>query len=208
MKVILLNGSPNKEGCTYTALAEVAMQLKKNGVETEILQIGKKAIQGCTACGVCQSGNGCVFKEDLVNELLEELIHADGFIIGSPVYYASANGSLIAFLDRLFFAGNDLHFSHKLGASVVSARRAGTTAALEVLNKYFTIANMPLVSSSYWNMVHGHSPKDVRQDKEGLHTMRTLADNMAWLLKSIEAGRKAGIALPKPEPKEWTNFIR
>lgn len=207
MKVILINGSPNAKGCTYTALKEVADQLEKNGVETELIQIGKKPIQGCTACGACASlDNACVFNGDEVNNVLSKIEFADGLVIGSPVYYSSPNGALISFLDRLFYAGR--HFANKLGASVVSARRAGTTASFDVLNKYFTISNMPVVSSSYWNMVHGFTPEDVRQDEEGLQTMRNLANNMTWLLKSIEAGKKAGIECPKPENRIMTNFIR
>ena len=205
MKVLLINGSPNREGCTFTALSEAAAQLNKNGIETEFLQIGTGAVRGCIGCGKCSQTQRCVF-DDQVNEALDKMEKADGLIVGSPVYYASANGSVISFLDRMFYAGNC--FAFKPAAAVASARRAGTTATLDELNKYFTIAQMPVVSSQYWNMVHGMSPEDVKQDLEGLQTMRALADNMAWLLKSIEAGKKAGIRPPQPEPRAYTNFIR
>lgn len=206
MKVLLINGSPNEKGCTYTALSEVESELNKSGIDTEIIHIGKKAIQGCTACMKCKEGEPrCVF-DDGVNTLLEKMKTCSGLVIGSPVYYASANGSLIAFLDRLFYSGNC--FAHKPGASIVSARRAGTTAALDQLNKYLTLSQMPLVSSQYWNMVHGSTPDDVKKDLEGMQTMRTLGKNMAWLLKCIEAGKENGIDAPETEAKIKTNFIR
>ena len=205
MKVLLLNGSPHKEGCTNRALLEVAGALKQEGIDTEIVHIGKSAIYGCTACGACAEKGLCIF-DDLVNEFLRKMDQADGLIVGSPVYYASANGALFSFLDRLFYAGKN--FAHKPGAAIASARRAGTTTTLDALNKYFTISQMPLVSSSYWNMVHGRTPEEVEQDLEGLYTMRTLGKNMAWLLKCMEAGRAAGISTPKQEEKVWTNFIR
>jgi multimeric flavodoxin WrbA len=207
MKVLLINGSPNKEGCTFTALTEVAKALNENGIETEIIQIGREIVRGCIACGTCKETKKCIF-DDIVNEVIEKAKTADGFIFGSPVYYSGINGTMKSFLDRLFYSGGR-HLAYKPGAGIVSARRAGTTAALDQLNKYFTINNMPLVSSQYWNMVHGNTPDEVRQDKEGLQIMRTLGNNMAWLLKSIEAGEKAGIEKPKPEtPRERTNFIR
>lgn len=206
MKVLLINGSPHKNGCTFTALSEVASALNAEGVETEIVHIGHKAMQGCTGCGKCNQLGKCVF-EDLVNEIAEKAKETDGFIFGSPVYYASANGSMTAFLDRLFYSGGE-HFAYKPGAAVVSARRAGTTAALDQLNKYFTISNMPVVSSQYWNMVHGNTPEEVKQDLEGMQIMRTLGKNMAWLLKSIEAGKENGLDLPKKEKHVATNFIR
>ena len=205
MKVLLLNGSPNKEGCTFTALSEIKNELIKNEIETEIFHIGNKPIRGCTACRKC-SNNKCIFDDDTVNLFLEKASYADGFVFGSPVYYASANGSLISFLDRAFYAGNS--FSYKPGAAVVSARRAGTTAALDQLNKYFTISNMPVVSSQYWNMVHGNTPEEVKQDLEGMQIMRTLGENMAWLLKSIEAGKKDGLQKPARKDSIRTNFIR
>lgn len=204
MKVILLNGSPHKEGCTDTALREVEGSLMENGIETERIWIGGSA-WGCTACGACKKTGRCVV-DDAVNEVLEKMETADGLVVGSPVYYASPNGSLVSFLDRLFYAGSC--FAYKPAAAVASARRAGTTATIDMLNKYFTISNMMVVSSQYWNMVHGNSPKEVKQDLEGLQTMRTLGANMAWLLQCIEAGKAAGVALPKPEEKIKTNFIR
>lgn len=204
MKVILLNGSPHKEGCTDTALREVEGSLLENGIETERIWIGGSA-WGCTACGACKKTGRCVV-DDAVNEVLEKMETADGLVVGSPVYYASPNGSLVSFLVRLFYAGSC--FAYKPAAAVASARRAGTTATIDMLNKYFTISNMMVVSSQYWNMVHGNSPKEVKQDLEGLQTMRTLGANMAWLLQCIEAGKAAGVALPKPEEKIKTNFIR
>lgn len=206
MKVLLLNGSPHEEGCTYRALSEAAKTLEEEGVETEIVHIGKQAVHGCIACGKCAATGRCVFKGDPVNAVLEKMEHADGLIVGSPVYYASANGSLYSFLDRLFYAGSC--FAYKPAAAVASARRAGTTATLDTLNKYFTISQMPVVSSQYWNMVHGNSPEEVEQDLEGLQIMRTLGRNMAWLLKCIEAGKSAGVEVPKQEEKARTNFIR
>ena len=205
MKVLMINGSPNKTGCTYTALKEVESELLKVGIETEIVNIGTEPVRGCTACGGCTDGR-CVFDDDCVNRVLELAETADGFIFGSPVHYASACGSITSFLDRFFYAGSCL--AYKPGAAVVSCRRAGSTAALDQLNKYITIRNMPLVSSQYWNMVHGNTPDEVRQDLEGMQIMRTLGKNMAWLLKCIEAGKKAGIALPEKEPPAYTNFIR
>lgn len=208
MKVLLINGSPNKKGCTYTALAEISMELNKEGIETEILHIGTKPIPGCIGCGYCyKSGeHKCFYSEDLVNEALEKAKTSDGFIFGSPVHYAGASGMLTSFLDRFFYAGNN--FAYKPGAAIVSCRRGGATAAFDQLNKYFTISNMPIVSSQYWNMVHGNTPEEVKQDLEGMQIMRTLGKNMAWLLKSIEAGKKAGLALPEKEEKIKTNFIR
>jgi multimeric flavodoxin WrbA len=206
MKVLLLNGSPHNEGCTYTALCEVAKALNAEGIETEIIQIGDKAIRGCIACRKCKEKGYCVF-DDIVNEVIEKAKTADGFIFGSPVYYSGINGTMKSFLDRLFFSGSQ-YLAYKPGAGMVSARRAGTVAAWQQLNMYFTINNMPVVSSHYWNMVHGNTAEEVLQDKEGLQIMRVLGQNMAWLLKSIEAGEKAGIEKPKSEPRERTNFIR
>lgn len=207
MKVLLLNGSPRVKGCTYTALKEVADEIEKCGIETDIIHIGVKPIIGCNGCGKCYDGsNKCVFTDDAVNDVLEKSKSYDGFIIGSPVYYASANGSVISFLDRMFYAGK--YFAYKPGAAVVSARRAGTTASLDQLNKYFTVSQMPLVSSQYWTMVHGTSPEEVTQDLEGMQTMRVLGRNMAWLLKSLEAGKKNGVSLPETEDRVRTNFIK
>ena len=207
MKVLLINGSPNKKGCTYTALCEVEKELNKNDIETEIFYIGKKPIRGCTACGKCEEIGKCVFDDDVVNVALDKADKSDGFIFGSPVHYAGPSGFIKSFLDRCFFSGSNF-FAYKPGAAIVSCRRAGATAAFEQLNKYFTINNMPVVSSQYWNMVHGNTPQEVLQDLEGLQTMRTLGGNMAWLLKSIEAGKKAGVALPENEERVRTNFIR
>jgi multimeric flavodoxin WrbA len=207
MKALLFNGSPREKGCTYTALCEVARTLNEEGVETEIFHVVTKPIRGCTACQKCSDLPGrCVFDDDVVNRGLEKAEKADALIFGSPVYYASANGAMIAFMDRMFYAGEC--FAHKPGACVVSARRAGTTAALDQMLKYLTISQMLVVGSQYWNMVHGFNPEQVKQDLEGLQTMRTLGRNMAWLLKSIEAGKNAGIELPRQEERVGTNFIR
>ena len=207
MKVLLLNGSPNEHGCTFRALTEVANSLKENGVDSEILQIGKGAIHGCIGCGGCSKLGHCVFGEDGVNEAVERAKEADGLIVGSPVYYASPNGSILSFLDRMFYSGGR-YLTHKPAAAVASARRAGTTATLDALNKYFLINQMPIVSSNYWNMVHGKAPEDVEKDLEGLQIMRILGQNMAWMLKCIEAGREKGIVCPEGETKIMTNFIR
>lgn len=207
MKVLLLNGSPNEAGCTFTALKEIADTLAELQIDSEILQLGKRPIRDCIGCGACSSRvNSCVFDDDIVNELITKAAEADGFVFGSPVYYAHANGRILSALDRAFYAGGSA-FTHKPGAAVVSARRAGTTAALEDLNKYFMINQMPVVSSTYWNMVHGNTPEEVAQDLEGLQTMRNIASNMAWLLKCIEAGKEKGITAPV-NPKIATNFIR
>jgi len=205
MKVLLINGSPHKEGCTFTALMEVAGALAKNGVDSEIFHIGTKPMQGCTACMKCHSGLGrCVFRDEVYEALLPAVDACDGLVVGSPVYYAGANGSLCALLDRLFFS---LHgkFAGKPAAAVVSCRRGGASATFDRLNKYFTINQMPVVSSQYWNSVHGHTPDEVRKDAEGLQTMRTLGNNMAWLLKNIAEGK---VPRPEQEPREVTNFIR
>jgi len=206
MKVLLINGSPNAKGCTYTALLEVEKTLKEENIETEIFQIGSKPVQGCTACRKCAELGKCVF-DDIVNELAQKAKNFDGFIFGSPVYYAAANGAFTALLNRLFFSGSK-SFYLKPAAAVASARRAGTTVTLDQINRYFTISQMPVVPSQYWNMVHGNKPEDVLKDEEGLQTMRTLGRNMAWMLKSIEAGKTAGVVLPKTEERLRTNFIR
>ncbi len=206
MKILLLNGSPNENGCTYTALCEVAGTLEKNGVETEIYQIGKKPVAGCIACRKCRETGKCVFN-DGVNELGARLGEFDGIVVGSPVYYAGPSGQVCSFLDRLFFsAGGKL--TGKLAASVVSCRRGGASAAFDRLNKYYTINNMNVVGSQYWNQVHGNAPEEVRRDEEGLQTMRTLGENMAWLLRNIEAGKAAGVAPVQREAPIATNFIR
>lgn len=205
MKVLLINGSPHKNGCTYTALSEVAASLNENGIETEIFWIGNKAIHGCIACGGCKDTGRCVF-DDGVNDVSDKMAECDGLIVGTPVYYASPNGSVYSLLDRLF--GICPSLAHKPAAAVASARRGGTTATIDGINKYFTIRQMPVVSSTYWNNVHGNTPEEVKQDKEGLQTMRNLGKNMAWLIKCIDAGKKAGIDIPVAESSEKTNFIR
>lgn len=206
MKVILVNGSGHKEGCTYTALKEVANTLEKNGVETEIFQVGNKEITGCIGCGACLKTGKC-FRNDLVNEFIDKAKEADGFVFGSPVHYAAASGMLTGLLDRAFY-GRGALFAGKPGAAVVSCRRGGASAAFDQINKYFTISNMPIVSSQYWNQVHGNTPEEVVKDEEGMQTMRTLGNNMAWLLKCIEAGKRSGVDFPEREPALKTNFIR
>ena len=206
MKVLLINGSPHKDGCTFTALKEVAKTLEKNEIETEILYLGVKPIAGCIACGKCSQLGKC-FIDDKVNEILARSDEFDGLVIGSPVYYAGPSGQIRAFLDRLFYAGGR-RFAGKPGAAVVSCRRGGATAAFDQLNKYFTISSMPIVSSQYWNQIHGAYAEQVLQDEEGMQTMRTLGNNMAWLLKCIQLGKENGITLPEREPPVWTNFVR
>ncbi|MGN0880758.1 flavodoxin family protein [Cloacibacillus porcorum] len=206
MKVLMINGSPNEHGCTYTALCEVGGVLAKHGIETEMFYIGKKPVAGCIACMKCQTAGKCVF-DDEVNKMSARLDEFAALVVGSPVYYAAPAGQLCAFLDRLFFSSGG-RMAGKLAASVVSCRRGGASAAFDRLNKYFSISNMNVVGSQYWNQVHGFTPEDVRRDGEGLQTMRALGENMAWLLKSIEAGRKAGVAAPVYEERIATNFIR
>lgn len=206
MKVILVNGSPKENGCTYTALSEVQGALEQNGIETEIFQIGAKPVAGCIGCGSC-IGSGKCFVDDKVNEFVEKAKLADGFVFGSPVHYAAASGAITSFLDRAFY-GKGSVFAGKPGAAVVSCRRGGASAAFDQLNKYFTISHMPIVSSQYWNQVHGNTPGEVRKDEEGMQTMRALGNNMAWLLKCIEAGKQAGITFPEREKPVKTNFIR
>lgn len=205
MKVLMLNGSPNKNGCTWTALHEIEKTLALEGIDSEIVNVGGESVSGCLDCGGCRGGE-CVC-DDIVNVLIEKLKAADGFIVGSPVYYSSPNGTLISILDRMFHS-NAKNFANKPAAAVVSARRAGTTASLDVLTKYFTISCMPVVSSSYWSMIHGNTAEEAARDAEGLQTMRNIAHNMAWLLKSIEAGKAAGIAPPVRERGNVTNFMR
>ena len=206
MKVLLINGSPRENGCTYTALREVADTLEKNGIETEILQLGKRPVQGCLVCGLCRKTGICAI-DDAVNDIIDELDEIDGIIVGSPVYYAGVSGQITSLLDRLFYAAGS-QLRGKPAASVVSCRRGGASAAFEIINKYFMMTNMPIVTSQYWNQVHGNTPEEVKKDLEGLQTMRTLAENMTWLLRSIEAGKKAGVPAPTYEPVIRTNFIR
>ncbi|MCD7900444.1 MAG: flavodoxin family protein [Bacteroides sp.] len=204
MKVLLISGSPRKEGNTYIALTEVATTLENNGIKTEIISIGNKAVQGCIACNKCYELGRCVFKDELYNSVRERLKDADGIIIGSPVYYAGPNGSLCALLDRLFYSSSEL-LRYKPAASVAVCRRGGASAAFDRLNKYFTISNMPVVSSQYWNSVHGLQKGEATQDAEGLQVMRTLGRNMAWLLRNLQNG---GQPIPEPEDRVNTNFIR
>ncbi|MBQ4133132.1 MAG: flavodoxin family protein [Desulfovibrionaceae bacterium] len=205
MKVIMINGSPNKKGCTYTALEEVGNELARHGIESEIRHIGNKPVMGCQACNVCWKTGACVFKDDPANEIREAIKAADGLVVGSPVYYGGPNGTLCALLDRIFYPSRG-SFAFKPAAAVVSCRRGGNTASFDRLNKYFTISNMPVVSSQYWNMVLGFTPEDVRKDLEGLQTMRTLAQNMAWMLKCFAEGKES-VGLPRHEEKIYTHFI-
>ena len=210
MKVLLVNGSPHEKGCTYTALMEVAGVLENEGIGAEVVWIGNKPLAGCIDCRTCMERKKCIF-DDKVNEVLAVAQSVDGFIFGTPVHYAAASGAMTSFMDRLFFAdllSGRQSFALKPAAAVVSARRAGTTATFDQLNKYFTISQMPIISSRYWNMVHGATPEDVQKDLEGLQTMRVLARNMAWILKCKDAGLKAGVPVPVQEENIYTNFIR
>lgn len=204
-KILMINGSPHEFGCTYTALKEMADVFEKNSVETEIIYLGKKPVAGCIACGHCFTNEKCVFN-DMVNELNAKMDEYAGIVVGSPVYYAGPSGQVCAFLDRLFYSGGG-KMKGKLAASVVSCRRGGATAAFDRLNKYFGISNMHVVGSQYWNQVHGFTPDDVRKDEEGLQTMRTLAQNMVWMLKNIEAGREKKVEYPEYEKLIRTHFI-
>lgn len=205
MNVLLINGSPHKEGCTFTALKEVEKELNNQGIDTTVFHVGVQAIRGCMGCGQCKDTGKCIY-DDKVNECIDLFNEADGIIIGSPVHYASSSGVCSSFMDRLFYASNsDKRF--KVGASVVSCRRGGASATFDQLNKYFTIAQMPVVSSQYWNSVHGNTPDEVRQDIEGMQTMKVLGRNMAFLIKSIQLGKQA-FGLPEAEKKIATNFIR
>ena len=206
MKVLILNGSPKANGNTAFALSQMAEVFAENGVEVEILQVGSQLIRGCTGCGSCYKTRRCVF-DDLVNEVATKLPSYDGIVVGSPVYYASPNGTLISFLDRLFYSTGHIDKRMKVGASVVCARRGGCSAAMDVLNKYFTISSMPVASSTYWNQIHGGKPGDAQADAEGIRTMQNLAKNMVFLMRAIAAEKEAN-GLPEPEPKVFTNFIR
>ena len=210
MKVLLFNGSPHKEGCTYTALKEIADTLKSEGIESEIFHVGNEPISSCRACGACTKLGKCVIN-DKVNEFVELAEKFDAYVIGSPVHYASSSGATVAFLDRAFYSASRSGkkiFPHKPASAIASARRAGTTATLDQLNKYFTINQMLLVSGRYWNMVHGKSPDEVKQDLEGMQNMRFLARNLAWTMKCLQAGKDAGINPPMQEEVVMTNFIR
>ena len=206
MKILLINGSSRPNGCTYTALREIADTLESGGAETEILFLGSGPVRDCIGCNQC-SKSGCVFTDGGVNDFIAKARQADGFVFGTPVYYAHPSGRILSVLDRVFYAGKDA-FAHKPGAAVASARRAGTTASVDVLDKYFTIAQMPVVSSTYWNMVHGNTPEEVRQDAEGMQTMRNLARNLLWMVQCIQAGKAAGLQPPQAESGARTNFIR
>lgn len=211
MKVLLVNGGPHKEGCTYTALCEIAKTLNEEEIETEIFWVQNKPIAGCIACKSCAKTGKCVFN-DVVNEFVEKAKEADGFIFGSPVHYGGATGAITSFMDRAFYSafqsGNGDAFLFKPASVAISARRAGTTATFDQLNKYFGITQMPIISSRYWNMVHGATPDDVMKDEEGMQVMRILGRNMAYYLKCIEAGKEKGIKLPEQEKINFTNFIR
>lgn len=207
MKILMINGSPNQNGCTYTALSEMAAVFEKNGIETEILWLGKKATPDCIACCKCQQGGGCVFNDE-VNDIAARIDDIDGFVFGSPVYYGGPTGRLTSFMDRLFFSIPNEKFAGKLAASVVSCRRGGATSAFQRLNQYYLMENMIVAGSQYWNQVHGSDPEQVKRDAEGLQTMRTLAQNMTWLLQSIKSGRENGVEAPQYEEKTFTNFIR
>lgn len=210
MKVLLFNGSPNKEGCTYTALKEIADTLKEENIDSLIYHVGKEPITSCMACGACTRLGKCVVN-DKVNEFVELAQDFDGYVIGSPVHYASSSGATVAFLDRAFYSASRSGkkiFTYKPATAIASARRAGTTATLDQLNKYFTINQMILVSGRYWNMVHGRTPDDVRQDLEGMQNMRFLARNLAWTLKCLNLGKENGILPPIQEEVIMTNFIR
>ena len=202
MKVVLINGSPHRKGNTFIALSEVAGALEKEGVQTEIIQLGIKAVQGCIACNKCAELGHCVFQDTLYNQVREALQEADGIVVGSPVYYAGPNGALCALLDRVFYSCSEL-LAYKAGASVAVCRRGGASATFDRLNTYFTILNMPVVSSQYWNSVHGMRPGEATEDAEGLQTMRMLGRNMAWLLKGVKREER-----PEPELRVMTNFIR
>lgn len=206
MKVLLINGSPKIKGNTAFALSCMEEVFTENGVETETLQVGSQLIRGCIGCGSCYKQKKCVF-DDLVNETAVKLDSYDGIVIGSPVYYASPNGTLLSFLDRLFYSTGHIDKTMKVGAAVVCARRGGCTASMDVLNKYFTISSMPVASSTYWNQIHGGKPGEASMDAEGIRTMRNLAKNMTFLMKAI-AAEKASSGLPEPESKVFTNFIR
>lgn len=211
MKVLMLNGSANQKGCTYTALTEIGSILLAEGIAYEIFQIGAMPIRDCIGCGKC-GGSGCIFTDDSVNAFVEKAYASDGFVFGTPVYYAHPSGRILSFLDRAFYSnakgGLYRAFMHKPAAAVASARRGGTTASIDALSKYFGIAQMPVVGATYWNMVHGRKPEDVRKDLEGLQTMRNIGRNMAWMLKCFAAGKESGIPLPETETGTVTSFIR
>ena len=206
MKVILVNGGPHEKGCTYTALEEVSNTLQKNGIETEIMWLGNNPIAGCIGCNACLKTGKC-FRGDIVNEFLEKAKETDGFVFGTPVHFASMSGALTSFMDRVFYGRGEL-FKNKPACGVMSCRRGGASATFDEINKYFAMNNMPIVTSQYWNQVHGTNPEEVRKDEEGMQTMRTLGNNMAWLLKCIDVAKKNGVDYPENEKPVKTNFIR
>lgn len=206
MKVLLVNGSPHKNGCTNEALKEVEKQLIENGIETEMFWIGTKPISGCLGCGSCKETGKCVI-DDVVNDFIEKAKEVDGFVFGTPVHYAGVSGAISSFMDRAFY-GKPMLYKGKAVAAITSCRRAGGIGAFDRLNKYFTYSSMVLVTSNYWNGVFGSTKEEVRQDEEGMQTMRILGNNMAWILKCIELGKQNGIEFPKMEKKVFTNFIR
>ena len=209
MKVMFVNGSSHLRGTTMAAIEEMEKVFRAEGIEAEVIQVGGKPIADCLQCNVCGKTGKCVFTDDGVNEFVEKAKDADGFVFATPVYFAHPSGRIFDFLDRAFYSSNGYeNFKFKPGAAVAIARRGGTTASLDALNKYFTINCMPVVSSQYWNQVHGNTPEEVKQDLEGMQTMRTLGNNMAWLLKCIAAGKAAGVDFPEREPAQKTNFIR
>lgn len=205
MKVLLVNGSPHEKGCTYTALKEVADALEKNNIETEFFWIGTEPLAGCIGCNVCLKTEKC-FRDDIVNTFLEKVPSADGFVFGSPVHFASSSGGLNCFMDRVFYGRSNL-FKNKPACSIMSCRRGGASSTFDQMNKYFSISNMPIVTSQYWNQVHGTNPEEVKKDLEGMQTMRTLGNNMAWLLKCISIAKENGLEYPNNEQKMKTNFI-
>ncbi len=206
MKVLMLNGSSKSNGNTAQALKEVGEQLVKEGIEYEIFNLGADPIRDCIGCGQC-SEKGCVFEDDKVNEFIAKAKEFDGFVFGTPVYYAHPSGRIQSFLDRVFYSGGQ-NFMFKPGAAVAVARRGGTSASYDVMNKYFGITQMPIVTSTYWNQIYGRTPGEVQQDAEGLQTMRNIGRNMAWMLKCFEAGKNAGVVLPETEHSAFTNFVR
>lgn len=208
MKVMLINGSPHEKGCCYTALEEINKVFEGEGIETEWVWVGNKPVAGCIGCGNCKKTGKCAFKGDAVNDAVEKFKECDALIIASPVHYASASGAVTSFMDRFFYSSDKADLKLKLGATIVSCRRGGASAAFDQLNKYFTISEMPVVASSYWNQVHGSNPEEVKKDLEGMRTMRVLARNMAYLIKAKNLAMENGLALPSEEPRVLTSFIR
>ncbi len=206
MKVLLINGS-SREGCTYTALCEMCTVFKEEGIDAEIVSIGADPIRDCIGCKACVKLGKCIFDDDIVNEVVQKAKEADAFVFGTPVYYAHPSGRILSLLDRAFYSGSK-YFAHKPAMAIASARRAGTTASLDAVLKHCSFNQMPIVSSTYWNVVHGNTADEVKQDLEGMQTMRNGARNMAWLLKCIELGKKNGIEIPQNSKAERTNFIR